>query len=382
MTCRACGHHTTEVMDFGTVALAGAFLRAEDFEGEKKHPLSLRFCEKCLLLQTGETVQGLFDHYFYFSSATETMREHFRQYAYTLRERFSPSRVLEIGCNDGVLMKPLMELGIDVVGVDPARNVTDERVINAYWGRDVSRKLGKFDLILANNVFAHIPDINEACEAVANSLVDDGVFAFEVNRLDSMVSDLQYDWVYHEHLFYYSLLSLENLLKRHGLRIFDLSRIGTHAGSIRYFACKDERPETSAVDRQRKTEIWMKLDQVSRFEEFASRAKAHREEIRRLVKGKRVAAYGACGRTNTMLQWCGLDHKDIAFVVDDAPAKQGFYTPGTHIPITKGFPSDTDLLIVFAWSFMAEIAPKLAKYPGSVYVPLPHVYEHKERAAA
>lgn len=385
MACASCQGRTSEVMHFGEVALAGAFLREEGFRKERKYPLSLEFCESCLLLQVGTVVkpETMFDHYFYFSSATETMRKHFESYARKVVDKFNPKRVLEIGCNDGVLMKPLQRLGVDVTGVDPAKNVTQENVINAYWSSGVAKELGQFDLILANNVFAHIPEINDAFSGVANSLTADGSFVFEVNRLDSLVTDLQYDWIYHEHLFYYSLMALDRLLARHGMEVYHLERIGTHAGSIRYYAGHvGAHSVTAGVSIQREREKWAGLDRIERFQEFARQAEEHREAMRSLVAShKKVVGYGACGRTNTMLQWCGFGPEQIAYIVDDAPAKQGFYTPGSHIPIVSKL-DDADCLIVFAWSFMQEIEPKLRGFTGKVVIPLPHIYERKEARAA
>jgi methylation protein EvaC len=383
MTCASCGSRLTKVMDFGRMAHAGAFLKPDDFATEQRHELTLQFCEACLLVQVGERAPDVFGNYFTHSSATETMRRHFCLYAKQMVERFHPGRALEIGCNDGVLMKPLQALGVDVVGVDPAKNLTPPGVVNARWGTEVARSLGSFDLILANNVMAHIPDANDAFAAVALALTERGSFVFEVNRLDSMIYDLQYDWVYHEHLYYYSLIALDGLLKRHGLKVYDLQRIGTHAGSIRYFVCKDDRPETNAVQRQRDTERWMSLDRAERFHRFALDAAGHRKQMRELVHSHdSVAGYGACGRTNTMLQFCGFDSSDIAYIVDDAPAKHGYYTPGTHIQVVPAITGQPDLLIIFAWSFLNEIQPKLASYHGKVVVPLPHIYERAERAAA
>lgn len=391
MNCRACENKTTPILDFGKVALAGAFLKAEGFAAEKRHPLTLQFCEKCLLLQTGESIspETLFQNYFYFSSATETMKRHFEQYAKQLVTRFKPASVLEIGCNDGVLLRPLHKMGIKrLLGVDPAVNVTptDLPIVNAFWGKRFASQLGdKFDLILANNVFAHIEDINGACEAVAMSLEDGGSFVFEVNCLDELISGLQYDWAYHEHLFYYSMMAMQNLLARHGLEIYDLQRIATHAGSIRYFAGKAGQHAVSrSIADQRGLEKWMGLDSVTRFQSFAKAAFAHRAELQTLVRNfGSVAGYGACGRTNTMLQFCGFGPSDIQTIVDDAPAKHGYFTPGTHIPITKELTGKPECLIVFAWSFLDEITPKLKGYDGAVYVPLPmRIYQHQERKAA
>lgn len=397
MSCASCGGHTVEVLDFGDVALAGAFLEPEQFGAERKYPLSLHFCEECFLLQVRERIapQTLFEDYFYFSSAIGTLRKHFSHYAEEIVSRFDPQVVVEIGCNDGVLLKPLADLGVrKLIGVDPARNVTaaidDPRieVVNAYFGRGVVT--GRADVVIANNVFAHVEDLNGIAEAVATLVGRDGVFVFEVNRLDSLVADTQYDWVYHEHLFYYSLMALDRLLARHGLEVFDLKRIGTHAGSIRYYACrKGARQPSVVVNEQRAKENWHGLYTVGRFHQFADAAHAHRDRMRDLVggmkaRGERVAGYGACGRANTMLQWCGLGGGDIDFMVDDAPAKHGFYTPGSHIEIRPNAALDEqpENLIVFAWSFLPEIYAKCSRFTGNMIVPLPDIYEVQKRAAA
>ena len=378
-------------MDFGRVALAGAFLKPEQFSDEKFYPLTLQFCEACLLAQVGEQIPAseLFENYFYHSSATETMRAHFANYARALVERFAPANALEIGCNDGVLLRPLRAIGVEAVGIDPAGLADDLPIIRGYWPNIGLGADARFDLILANNVYAHIEDLNAATAAVARTLTALGSFVFEVNRLDSLIAEQQYDWIYHEHRYYYSLLALDSLLARHGLEVYDCEAIPTHAGSMRYFAAlRGAHAVERHVIEQRLRERKLGLDRAATFLEFAALADAHRKVLRALVKSSAgsVAGYGACGRANTMLQWCGFGQEDIAYIVDDAPAKHGFYTPGTHIPIVSRESVQAtkapECLVVFAWSFWREIEPKLAGYPGKVVIPLPSLCELRQRAAA
>lgn len=386
-TCSFCGSPTKQILDFGDVALAGAFLKPEEFAAEKKYPLSLEFCESCYLLQVPQKIPPdvLFREYFYHSSAIETIKDHSVRLAHEIAE-MNPRRVVEIGCNDGVLLKPLSELGVKSIGVDPsmvAGEINDPNitVINECFGIGVVD--GKADVIVANNVFAHIADIKSATQAVKDLLDDNGIFMFEVNRLDSMISFLQYDWIYHEHLYYYSLLTLQKHFAKYGLEVFDCKRLANHAGSMRYYVGhKGAHDVKRSVDKQVEREKWQRLDSIDTFRRFAEKAHAHREEMIEVIDGWDgvVAGYGACGRTNTMLQWCGLGKDDIAYIVDDAPAKQGFYTPGTHIPVVPRDKLYADHLIVFAWSFLQEIEKKCGNM--DLVVPLPHIYTHKRRIDA
>lgn len=371
--CAFCGAQTTEILDYGAVALAGAFLKPEQFESEKRYPLRLHFCEACYVLQVPDRIakETLFTDYFYRTSAIGTMRQHFERYAYELVLRLAPKNALEIGCNDGVLLRQLRALGVEAIGIDPANVAPDDLpIISGYWPEAIEAR--DFDLIIANNVFAHIDNIHGATRAVEKALTANGVFAFEVNALDKLITDLQYDWVYHEHLYYYSLIALDKHLARHGLMVFDLQRLATHAGSIRYFACRmGSRTPTKTVMEQRNRELWIGLDRLPRFHEFAVEALRHRIAMREAVGAMgRLAGYGACGRANTLLQFCDIR---VDYIVDDAPAKHGFYTPGTHIPIVpcselKG----GDPILVFAWSFLQEIQPKTGGH--DLLIPLPHIY--------
>ena len=394
-----------EIMDFGRVALAGGFLKPEQFATEATYPLRLYFCRDCFAVQVIDKVSAsvLFEDYFYFSSSIRTLRDHFREYAAEVTSRFltpATSTVIEFGCNDGVLLRPLADQGIrTVIGVDPATNVVktidDPRVtvINDFFTEAVAERIvarhGKADMVMANNVYAHIPDIQGITRAVRNVLSDDGVFAFEVHYLGKVIDEMQYDMIYHEHLYYYSLLSVMNHLARYDMMVFDIKSIPIHAGSIRFYACKKGSkhavtvsPPVTVLRRRRAAQGFNRPETFARFAADVAERKAQLMALlnRLRADGKRVAGYGASGRANTMIQYCGIDHSHMEYMIDDAPAKAGFYTPGSHFLIHPSTilqqESPPDYLLIFAWSFLDEIARKNQTYienGGQMIVPLPEV---------
>lgn len=404
-TCAFCESASLEkIIDFGHVALAGAFLKPEDFQAEQRFPLRVYYCMHCYALQVIDIVDpaALFANYFYFSSAIPSLRDHFIDYANEVVPRFLDPRratAIEIGCNDGILLKPIANHGVrTVIGVDPATNIVttinDPRitVINDFFSSGVARQIlqdhGAAQLIVANNVFAHIPDINDVTAGISLLLDTDGVFVFEAHYLGSVVNGLQYDMIYHEHLYYYSLISLENLLSRHGLAVFDLKAIGIHGGSMRFYICKNTsfraKAVTANVARVRKKEIHGGYDRVECFRRFASdiALRKHRlmgilEDARR--KGLRVAGYGASGRANTIIQYCGITRDHVEYMIDDASAKWGYSTPGSHIEICSREylrKDKPDYLLVFAWAYLNEIATNCRDYleqGGKLLTPLPEV---------
>jgi methylation protein EvaC len=404
--CAFCAHaNLSEIIDFGPVALAGGFLRQSDFTKECNYSLRVCFCPNCFAVQVTEKVDPavLFGNYFYFSSAIQTLREHFADYATEVVARFldypGRSTVVEIGCNDGVLLRPLADQGIGtVIGVDPATNILnaidDPRVtlINDFFGDQTADRIldqyGKADLIVANNVYAHIADINGITAAIAKTLKDDGVFVFEVHYLGKIIQDLQYDMIYHEHLYYYSLLALENHFARHGMLVFDIKPVPIHGGSMRYCVCREgsrhSRAVSSRVECLRNDEMALCYNKAETYQRFANECSLRREKLMDLIvrlraKGKTIAGYGASGRANTILQYCGIGREHLEYIIDDAPAKHGYYTPGSHLLIRGNEALRTDppdYLLVFAWSFFNEIAGKCRDYlssGGRLMVPLPEV---------
>lgn len=404
-SCAFCGSHSIEqVLDLGEVALAGAFVKPEQFAAEAFHPLRVFFCADCYVLQLVDVPdpQVLFGNYFYFSSAIRSLREHFFDYAGEVVARFltpGQATVVEIGCNDGILLKPLADQGVGkLIGVDPATNVVgtiaDERitVVNSFFNRSVAANIraahGPAQLVVANNVYAHIPDINDVTRGVAELLDDDGVFAFEVHYLGSVVDGLQYDMIYHEHLYYYSLLALDNHLARHGMAIFDLKKIPIHGGSIRYYACKTSsrrlKTTTNRVTMLRQEEMEQGYNRIETFRHFAKKIELRKTALMEFLErarqsNRKVAGYGASGRANTIIQYCGITREHMQYMIDDAPAKWGYYTPGSHLEIRSRDALDSappDYLVVLAWAYLNEIAEKCRRFldsGGKLLTPLPEV---------
>ncbi len=406
LKCAFCGSQKlSEVIDFGEVALAGGFLKKEEIAHEKKYPLTIVFCENCFAVQVRDHIDPsiLFKTDFYFSSAIKTLRDHFSNYAAEVVDRFLPEPkgavTVEFGSNDGVLLRPLAEHGVGtVIGVDPAENIVDSInndqlvLVNDFFNVSVAesivKKYGGVDIVMANNVFAHITDINGTTEAVQKVLKDDGVFVFEVHYLGKIIEEMQYDFIYHEHIYYYSLLALENHLARHGMIIFDIKQIPIHGGSFRYYAAKKGSRHAQNISVSVKAlhnkEKELGYDKPETYREFASKVKEKKNELMKIVsdikkQGLSIVGYGASGRANTIIQYCGINNDHLDFIIDDAPAKKGMYTPGSHLEIrdnTALKENKPDYILLFAWAFYEEIIKKCKDYideGGKIIVPLPEV---------
>jgi SAM-dependent methyltransferase len=298
-----------------------------------------------------------------------------------------------------VLLAPIAKQGVGtVIGVDPATNIiesiNDDQLVlinnffNVPVAKEVVEKHGKVDLVMANNVFAHITDINGTTEAIREVLTDDGVFAFEVHYLGKILEEMQYDFIYHEHIYYYSLLALENHLARHGMVIFDIKPISIHGGSIRYYATKKDskyaQDISPAVEALRQKEKDLGYDKPEAYKKFAANVAKKKQELMTLLndlrsKGATIAGYGASGRANTIIQYCGITNEHLDYIIDDAPAKQGLYTPGSHLEIRNNqalIKDKPDYMLLLAWAFANEIIAKNQEYldqGGRIITPLPEV---------
>lgn len=387
-------------LSFGDMPLAGGFLLKSDLESDQSYPMTIVFCRSCYEVQIQEIVPPslLFTDYRYTSSTTKTLRDHFKAYAAEMFERFltPTSFVVEFGSNDGVLLLPFRDLGIAALGVEPAVNIANiakEKgciVVNEFFNSGVAdqikTKFGSADLILANNIFAHISDMHEPMRAIRALIKPDGAFVFEVHYLLDLINTYQYDMFYHEHLLHHSVGALTKFLNMHGMEIFDVKRVPTHCGSIRvYSQIKGSgiRPITNNVKKLLFLEEEHGLYKESTFVKFGLDVLTKRNELIHLVRklkldGKRIAAYGASGRATIQLNFCNFTDDEIEYVVDASQERIGRYIPGVHIPIVASDILDTnppDYLIVFAYNYMDEILNKEVAYiaqGGKFIIPLPH----------
>ncbi|MGH9291804.1 MAG: methyltransferase domain-containing protein [Acidimicrobiales bacterium] len=387
ITCRSCrAPLLRSVLDLGDMPLANAYpATREQCEAELVYPLGVRICEACWLLQLAEEVppELLFSEYAYFSSISETWLAHAASYAKMAIERWhldDNSLVVEVASNDGYLLRHFVERGVPVLGIDPAKNVVDEAIRAGvatevgFFGLVMAQELAargiSADLLVANNVLAHVASANDFVGGLARVLAPEGVLTVEFPELSMMLAQAQFDQIYHEHVFYFSLLSCELLLSRGRLRVFDVSHLGTHGGSLRIFACHQSasHDETASVQQKRRREEELGLGAPAAYEAFASVAQERARSIRSFLEdcvasGRTVAAYGAAAKGNTLLNYCGASTREIAYVVDRSPHKQGHLLPGSHIPVLppEHLISDRpDYVLVLAWNLLDEV---MASFP-------------------
>lgn len=399
-TCRFCAAPLEQVFaDLGVSPLANSYITPERRpEMEPFFPLCARVCSRCFLVQLeehGGTPDRIFSDYAYFSSYSTTWLEHSKQYAAAAIDRFeldSTSKVVELASNDGYLLQYFVEAGIPVLGVEPAANVAAVAQANGvptvvrFFGREAALELrGEHgaDLIVGNNVLAHVPDINGVISGISRVLADDGVAIVETPYVRDLVDKLEFDTIYHEHLFYYSLTSFRSLLERHGLEVVDVERIPIHGGTLRvYVARSGATSVASSVEDLLAEERELGMSGIGYFEGFAARVTELCGKLVDLLDhltadGARVAAYGAAAKGTVLLNAAGVDARRIEFVADKNPHKQGYSMPGVHIPvvapevITDRMP---DYLLILAWNFADEVMRQQSDYAargGRFIVPVP-----------
>jgi len=400
--CRICGQvGLNSILSLGHTPLANALLREDQLdEGESRWPLELAWCPDCSLAQITETVppEILFREYAYFSSFSDTMVAHARSIAdrmRTTRNLNSSSLAVEIASNDGYLLQWYHKAGIPVLGIEPAQNIAKVaesergvRTISEFFGSDVAERLSqsgeKADVIHANNVLAHVADLNGVVAGFAKLLKPDGVVVVEAPYLKDLIDHVEFDTIYHEHLCYFSLTALTRLFQQHGLTIVDVERLAIHGGSLRIFAVHSASAVTqpSVVRLLEEEATWVR-DGAS-YKTFGSRVESLRGELTRLLErlkseGKRIAVYGASAKGSTLMNFFGIGSEMIDFVVDRSTIKQGLYTPGTRLKIcdpSRLVEDQPDYCLLLTWNFADEILKQQSTYRrhgGKFIIPIPEV---------
>ena len=383
--CRSCGAPLEVlVADLGLQPPSNSYLAsAADAAAEAKYPLRAVVCGACKLVQLDHDVPPaeLFKNYAYFSSYSDSWLEHARRYCDMAVRRFGltpASLVVELASNDGYLLRNFRAANIPVLGIDPSDTVAAaaERAgvptLVEFFGRRVAEQLSaqgrKADLIIANNVLAHVPELNDFVAGIATLLQPGGAATLEFPHLLRLIQNVEFDTIYHEHYSYFSLRAAERVFARADLRIYDVEELPTHGGSLRIHACHDDNKalaDTANLARIRDEEA--ELEQLSTYAGFAARVEACRTSLRRFFaeakrEGKRVLAYGAAAKGNTLLNFVGATSGDVAMVADRNPHKQDKLLPGTHIPIVspeRMMAEKPDYILVLPWNIKSEIMRQL-----------------------
>ena len=402
--CRFCGsplEHT--FVDLGMSPLCESYVSADRLnEMEPFYPLHVYVCGNCFLVQLEEFVspESIFTEYAYFSSYSDTWLEHASAYADMAAQRFGlgeQSRVVEVASNDGYLLQYFVRKGIPTLGIEPAANVARVAVekgvptLVEFFGTACARRLvaeGKAaDLVIGNNVLAQVPDLNDFVAGMATLLRSNGVITMEFPHLMRLMAENQFDTIYHEHFSYFSFLTVERIFAAHGLTLFDVEELPTHGGSLRIYARRredDTRPVTDRVVELAQRERQAGFTRLECYQSFGEEVKETKRKLLSFLieakrAGKSVAGYGAPGKGNTLLNYCGIRTDFLDYTVDRNPYKQGKYLPGTHIPVyhpDKLLQTKPDYVLILPWNFKNEIMKQIAyirDWGGQFIVPIPEV---------
>jgi len=391
--------------DLATSPLANSFLTEEQLQqGETFYPLHVFVCERCFLVQLEEfeTPAGIFSDYVYFSSVSTSWVEHARAYVEGAIPRFGlgpESSVVEIASNDGYLLQWFVQAGVPVLGIEPAANVAavaEEHGIPSlveFFRSELATRLAderpRPDLIVGNNVLAHVPDINDFVGALSILLAPGGTINIEFPHLLRLIEETQFDTIYHEHFSYLSLVAVDQVFAAHGLRLYDVEELPTHGGSLRIYACHEDAPHetTERLAELREREDASGLRELETYTSFGDRVRALKLELlefllRARAEGKSVAAYGAAAKGVTMVNYCGIRSDLVEYVADRSEHKQGLFMPGSRIPVHPPERLDEtkpDYVLILAWNLKDEIMSQLAhlREGGTRFVtPVPHVEVH------
>ncbi len=402
--CKICKTTLSRTfIDLGMSPMANSYLSQSDLiDGEMYYPLKVYICEHCLLVQLEEfkSPKAIFSNYSYFSSFSDTWLEHCKSYAEMMLSRFEygpNSQIIEVASNDGYLLKYFQSAGIPLLGIEPASNIAEVAIRNGiptitqFWGRSLAESLAKegilADLIIGNNVLAHVPDVHDFVSGLKLALKPNGVITMEFPHLLKLIKENQFDTIYHEHFSYFSFMVVQKLFQKHGLEIFDVDELPTHGGSLRIYARhlqdSSKRIRNSVKELIRR-EIEAKLNELSTYNDFAVRVKKIKLSVLELFnhlsnQGKTIVGYGAPAKGNTFLNYCSIGREFLKFTTDRSPYKQGKFLPGTHIPILA--PEEIakfkpDYIFILPWNLQHEITQELnyiRKWNGKFIVSIPEM---------
>jgi SAM-dependent methyltransferase len=384
--CRFCGAPLQHVFaDLGSSPLANSYLPPAHVGAmEPFYPLRALVCDCCFLVQLEqfETPERIFSNYAYFSSYSVSWLDHCRRYTEQMIELLglgAQSRVVEIASNDGYLLQYFIERGIPVLGIEPAANVADVALRKgvptqvAFFGRRIARSLAaetRADLLIGNNVLAHVPDLNDFVGGMKLLLAPGGTITMEFPHLMRLIEDRQWDTIYHEHFSYFSFLTVSRVFATHRLRLFDVEELPTHGGSLRVHGAHDDdvdKPDTARASELREREREAGYERLETYTRYGARVEADKRRILEFLiglknEGRRVVGYGAPAKGNTLLNYCGVRRDFLDYTVDLSPHKQGCFLPGSHIPIRppRAIEEDRpDVVVILPWNLKDEIVEQL-----------------------
>jgi SAM-dependent methyltransferase len=402
--CRFCGarlRHT--FVDLGMSPLANAYVTAAQLnQMEPFHPLHVYVCDRCFLVQLEEfaSPEHIFTDYAYFASYSDSWLRHAQLYVEMAIARFglgAHTQVVEIASNDGYLLQYFVAKGIPVLGIEPAANVAETAIQKgvptriAFFGADIARRLSaegvQADLIVGNNVLAHVPQLNDFVRGLKLLLRPHGVITLEFPHLLRLMTENQFDTIYHEHFSYFSLSTAAQIFATHGLPLFDVEELPTHGGSLRIYACHAEDAHHTATPRVVDLKAREEAAGLAHIDSYLAYSERVKETKRKLLTfliaakraGKRIVGYGAAAKGNTLLNYCGIGSDFIDYTVDRSPHKQGRFLPGTHLPIyhpDKIKETRPDYLLILPWNLVDEITGQMGhirEWGGQFVVPIPEV---------
>jgi len=402
--CRFCNESLkVSFVDLGLSPLSNSFLKERELKNkEKLYPLHAYICEKCLLVQLEEfeKPENIFSEYVYFSSYSKTWLDHARKYSELMITKLKlneSSQVIEIASNDGYLLQFFKDKKIPILGIEPAFNVAkvaqkkDIPTISKFFGTKIARELADerifADLLLGNNVLAHVPDVNDFVEGMKIILKKQGVITMEFPHILQLIKNNQFDTIYHEHFSYFSFHTVQKIFSHHKLRIFDVEELSTHGGSLRIYA-KHEEDETKSITDNVKIlnqkEIEFGCDNIENYKKFQEIVDKIKEDVKDFFvqarnEKKKVVGYGAPAKGNTLLNYCEINNNVMEFTVDLSEHKQGLFLPGTHIPVyspDKIKDTKPDYVFILPWNLTDEIMTQLQyirEWGGKFVVPIPEV---------